>query len=38
MKVIRKATIADVEKVFNKMLVSQITTTGKCQICKASDG
>jgi len=38
MKVIRKATIADVKKVFKKMIETTFTTTGKCQICKVSDG
>jgi hypothetical protein len=38
MKVIRKATIADVKKVFKKMIETTFTSRGKCQICKASDG
>ena len=38
MKVIRKATIADVKKIFKKMIESKFASTEKCQICKASDG
>jgi hypothetical protein len=38
MKVIRKATIADVEKIFKKIVESKLASTQKCPICRVSDG